>query len=203
MWEPWPLATLWASTACNRDIFTFTFININLYNCSCDYLYSFCVVWLYCVCSFVCCVSFDRGVILCDVLFVCCVLLYNHCHRVKTHLQLINITLHYIFLTARNGNLTPTPKRRTVWTGHAARRGAMWDRYKIVVRIPERKPITVATWSKAWTVCARLNTGVVGSNPTGGMDVCVPLFCVCVVLCIGRGLAAGLIPRPRSPTDCV
>jgi hypothetical protein len=23
---------------------------------------------------------------------VCCVLLYNHCHRVKTHLQLINIT---------------------------------------------------------------------------------------------------------------
>jgi hypothetical protein len=42
------------------------------------------------VCSFVCCVSFDRGVILCDVLFVCCVLLYNHCHRVKTHLQLNN-----------------------------------------------------------------------------------------------------------------
>jgi hypothetical protein len=40
-----------------------------------------------------CCVSFDRGVILCDVLFVCCVLLYNHCHRVQTHLQLINITL--------------------------------------------------------------------------------------------------------------
>jgi hypothetical protein len=27
MWEPWPLATLWASTACNRDIFTFTFYN--------------------------------------------------------------------------------------------------------------------------------------------------------------------------------
>jgi hypothetical protein len=25
------------------------------------------------------------------VLFVCCVLLYNHCHWVKTHLQLINI----------------------------------------------------------------------------------------------------------------
>jgi hypothetical protein len=28
MWEPWPLATLWASTACNRDIFTFTFYSI-------------------------------------------------------------------------------------------------------------------------------------------------------------------------------
>jgi hypothetical protein len=25
------------------------------------------------------------------VLFVCCVLLYNHCHRVKTHLQLYYI----------------------------------------------------------------------------------------------------------------
>jgi hypothetical protein len=29
------------------------------------------------------------------VLLVCCVLLYNQCHRVKTHLQLINITLNY------------------------------------------------------------------------------------------------------------
>jgi hypothetical protein len=33
------------------------------------------------------------------VLFVCCVLLYNHCHRVKTHLQLINITY---LLTTQN-----------------------------------------------------------------------------------------------------
>jgi hypothetical protein len=30
------------------------------------------------------------------------------------------------------------------------------------------------------------------SNPTQGMDVCVRLFCVCVVLCIGSGLARGL-----------
>jgi hypothetical protein len=29
-----------------------------------------------------------------------------------------------------------------------------------------------------------------GSNPTQGMDVwCMCLFCVCVVLCLGRGLA--------------
>jgi hypothetical protein len=49
------------------------------------------------MCSFVCCVSFDRGVILCDVLFVCC-LIVNPCHRVKTHLQLINFALHYIHL---------------------------------------------------------------------------------------------------------
>jgi hypothetical protein len=31
------------------------------------------------------------------------------------------------------------------------------------------------------------------------MDVCV-----CVVLsCVGTGLGAGLIPRPRSPTKCL
>jgi hypothetical protein len=35
------------------------------------------------------------------------------------------------------------------------------------------------------------NTRVVGSNSTRGVDICVRLFCVCVVLCIGRGLATG------------
>jgi hypothetical protein len=52
-------------------------------------------------------------------------------------------------------------------------------------------PITAAAPSKAWTVFARSNAGIVGSNPTRGMDVCVCLFCVCVcvVLCIGTGLA--------------
>jgi hypothetical protein len=48
--------------------------------------------------------------------------------------------------------------------------------------------------SKAWTVFARLNTGIVGSNPTRGMDVCVHLFCVCIVLCVGSGLATGWSP---------
>jgi hypothetical protein len=48
--------------------------------------------------------------------------------------------------------------------------------------------ITVAARSTALTVFARSNTGVVGSNPARGMDVCVLLFCVCVV-CIGSGLA--------------
>jgi hypothetical protein len=36
--------------------------------------------------------------------------------------------------------------------------------------------------------------GIVGSNPTRGMDVCVRLFCVCVVLCVGSGLAIGSSP---------
>jgi hypothetical protein len=43
--------------------------------------------------------------------------------------------------------------------------------------------------SKAWTVFARSNAGVVGSNPTQGICVCVRLFCVCVVLCVCSGLA--------------
>jgi hypothetical protein len=47
-------------------------------------------------------------------------------------------------------------------------------------------PITVATRSKAWTVFAPSNTEIIGSNPTGGMDVYV-------VLCVGRGL----VPHPR------
>jgi hypothetical protein len=34
--------------------------------------------------------------------------------------------------------------------------------------------------SKAWSVCALWNTGIVDSNPTRGMDICVSLFCVCV-----------------------
>jgi hypothetical protein len=40
-------------------------------------------------------------------------------------------------------------------------------------------------------IFGRSNTGIVGSNPTRGMNVCVRLFCVCVVLCVGRGLATG------------
>jgi hypothetical protein len=42
---------------------------------------------------------------------------------------------------------------------------------------------------KRVTVAARSNTGIVGSNPTRDMYVCVRLFCVCVVLCVGSGLA--------------
>jgi hypothetical protein len=46
-------------------------------------------------------------------------------------------------------------------------------------------PVMVAEWSKAWTVLARLDAGIIGSNPARGMDVYVyvRLFYVCVVLC--------------------
>jgi hypothetical protein len=59
-------------------------------------------------------------------------------------------------------------------------------------------PITAAARSKARTVFSRPNTGVMDSNPTRGMDVCVCFFCVCIVLSVDDGL----IPRPTSPTDC-
>jgi hypothetical protein len=40
--------------------------------------------------------------------------------------------------------------------------------------------ITVAARSKAWTVFILSNAGIVGSNPTRGMDACLYLFCVYV-----------------------
>jgi hypothetical protein len=49
-------------------------------------------------------------------------------------------------------------------------------------------------------VFAGSNTGIVGSNTTRGMDVCLRLFCVCVVLCVDMGLATGWIPRSRDST---
>jgi hypothetical protein len=45
-----------------------------------------------------------------------------------------------------------------------------------------------------WTVFARINTGIVVWNPTRGTDICVLLFCVCVVLCVGSGLATDWSP---------
>jgi hypothetical protein len=62
------------------------------------------------------------------------------------------------------------------------------------------EPVTVAVLSKAWTVFSRLSTGIVGSDPTWGMDVSVCLFCVCIVLCIGSGLETGWLHAQVLPT---
>jgi hypothetical protein len=40
--------------------------------------------------------------------------------------------------------------------------------------------VTAAARSKTCTVFARSETGIVGSNPTQGMDV----WCVCVCVCV-------------------
>jgi hypothetical protein len=66
-----------------------------------------------------------------------------------------------------------------------------------IVYIVERVPITVAARSKAWTVFALSNTGIMGSNPTWDTDVCVRLFYVCAVLCAGSGLTTGWSPVQR------
>jgi hypothetical protein len=44
-------------------------------------------------------------------------------------------------------------------------------------------PDTVAEGSKAYIVFARSEAGIVGSNPTQGMDV-VAFVCVCAFLCV-------------------
>jgi hypothetical protein len=51
-----------------------------------------------------------------------------------------------------------------------------------------------AQWSKAWRVFASSNTGIMGSNPTQGMNVCVRIFCVSFVMCVGSDLAMGWSP---------
>ena len=50
----------------------------------------------------------------------------------------------------------------------------------------------MAARSKAW-VCGRSPAEIVGSSPTGGMDVCRE----CCVL-LGRGLCDELITRPKE-----
>jgi hypothetical protein len=52
----------------------------------------------------------------------------------------------------------------------------------------------VAARFKAGTVFVRSSSAIMGSKPTRGMDVCVSLFCVYVVLCVGGGLATGWSP---------
>jgi hypothetical protein len=58
----------------------------------------------------------------------------------------------------------------------------------------ERQPRAIDTQLKAWTIFTRSNAGFVGSNLIQGMDVCVCLFCVYVVLCVGSGLVTGWSP---------
>jgi hypothetical protein len=61
----------------------------------------------------------------------------------------------------------------------------------LFVHVSRSRPITVTASPRASIVFARSNTGVVGSNLTRGIDICVGLFCVCVVMYVGSGLATG------------
>jgi len=55
-------------------------------------------------------------------------------------------------------------------------------------------PVPVAARSKEY-VCGRSPAEIVGSNPTGGMEVCV-FWVLCVLS--GRGLCGELIPRSEE-----
>jgi hypothetical protein len=57
------------------------------------------------------------------------------------------------------------------------------DLFDILYRQSFSSPITVAARSKAWTVFSRSNAGIMSSNPTRGMDVCMRLFCLCCFVC--------------------
>jgi hypothetical protein len=62
--------------------------------------------------------------------------------------------------------------------------------YTITYKCAE--PVTVVTRSKALTVFARSNPGIVASNPTRDICVCILfIYSVCVALCVGRGLVTG------------
>jgi hypothetical protein len=61
--------------------------------------------------------------------------------------------------------------------------------------------ISVATLSEEY-ICGRLVTGIAGSNPVDGMDVC--LLCYYVVLSsVGRVLCDDLITRPEESYLCL
>jgi hypothetical protein len=60
----------------------------------------------------------------------------------------------------------------------------------------------VVACSEAWTVFARSNSRVMCSNHTQGMCVYVLLFCVCVVLCIGRCLGLADLPCKETYRLC-
>jgi hypothetical protein len=55
------------------------------------------------------------------------------------------------------------------------------------------KPIKMASRSKAWPVFAVCSTGILCSNPTQAW-MSMHLLCVCVVLCVGCGIATGWSP---------
>jgi hypothetical protein len=70
--------------------------------------------------------------------------------------------------------------------------------YNISRHLMYTEPITVVVRSKTCTVFACYNAGIVCSNPTQGMDVCIVCVYSMFVFCCD-----GPIPRPRSPADCV
>jgi hypothetical protein len=80
-------------------------------------------------------------------------------------------------------------KPHMTWPGIEARLEATGSRILLllllVVVVVVVMSVTVSAWSKAWTVFARSDAGIVGSNPTQGMDVWyVCVFILFVLSCV-------------------
>jgi hypothetical protein len=60
-------------------------------------------------------------------------------------------------------------------------------------------PFTVTARSKAWTVFARSKAGIVGSNPTQRMDVCVCVFSVFALSCVQVVALRRADPSSKEP----
>jgi hypothetical protein len=64
--------------------------------------------------------------------------------------------------------------------------------------------ISVTLRSKAWTVMARSNTGIAGSNPTRGINVCIVcVSSVFVLFCVYVEDLRLADPPSKGPTDYV
>jgi hypothetical protein len=88
--------------------------------------------------------------------------------------------------------------------------GGFWRRAQLhgvswlcLLLLCTRKCFDVTYILQSVTVFARPNTEIVGSNPTGSVDISMRLFCVCVVPCVGSGLATGWSPSKGSYRLCV
>jgi hypothetical protein len=67
----------------------------------------------------------------------------------------------------------------------------LWITCPAYFALRNNMPVPVAARSKAW-FCGPSLAGITGSNPTGGMDVCLLLW---VFVLSGRDICVGLVPR--------
>jgi hypothetical protein len=126
------------------------------------------------------------------------------CHSWRQHTTTFVTIVHAIALTAFDTIQTSQKQNRYDFTSIDAKTSILFlvvqnicgDSFNLL-------PITVAAWSKAWTVFVRPNAGIVGSDPTWSMDVCVRLFCFCIVLCVGSGLGRPDPPSKESYRLCI
>jgi hypothetical protein len=123
------------------------------------------------------------------------------CHHTYRYLRKMNIAIFQTRMRKMTQNLVPAKIRtehlqNTYLETYHYTNQLIGPYPKFVLVIIVTLPVTVAERSKTWTLFARSETGIVGSNPTQDMEclVCVCVYCVCVVLCLGRGLATGWSP---------